>query len=144
MRHRKQGRRLNRSSAHRRALLSNLVASLLKHEQIRTTLPKARELRPVAEKIITLGKRGGLHARRQALAFLGDRKIVDKLFTTLSKRYADRSGGYARVIKAGYRYGDAAPMALIELVDRDVDAKGEDSGPPQNVDEDEEEQASAA
>lgn len=144
MRHRRQGRRLNRSSAHRRALLSNLVSALLKHEQIRTTLPKARELRPVAEKIITLGKRGSLHARRQALAFLGDRKVVDKLFSTLSARYAERSGGYARIVKAGFRYGDSAPMALIELVERDVEAKGLDSGPPQIVDDDEEERASAA
>ena len=127
--HRKQGRRFSRSSAHRQALLSNLAASLLKHEQIETTLPKAKDLRPVAEKLITLGKRGGLHARRQALSMLGDAKVVEKLFTTLSERYAARAGGYARVVHAGFRYGDAAPMALIELVDRDPEAKGQDSGP---------------
>ncbi|MBM3506470.1 MAG: 50S ribosomal protein L17 [Alphaproteobacteria bacterium] len=133
MRHLNRGRRLSRSSAHRDALLQNLAASLFKHEQITTTLPKAKELRPVAEKLITLGKRGGLHARRQALAQLGDNAIVEKLFTTLSKRYKGRPGGYARILKAGYRYGDAAAMAVIELVDRDPEAKGQDSGPDQNA-----------
>ena len=112
-------------------MLENLALALFKHEQIQTTLPKAKELRPVAEKLITLGKRGGLHARRQALAALGDAKIVEKLFTTLSERYADRAGGYSRIIHAGFRYGDAAPMAVIELMDRDPEAKGQDSGPVQ-------------
>ena len=133
MRHLIRGRRLSRSSAHRESMLQNLAAALVKHEQITTTLPKAKELRPVVEKLITLGKRGGLHARRQALAQLGDSAIVEKLFTTLSTRYAGRSGGYARVLKAGFRYGDAAAMAVIELVDRDPEAKGQDSGPDQNV-----------
>jgi large subunit ribosomal protein L17 len=133
MRHLNRGRRLSRSSAHREALLQNLAASLFKHEQITTTLPKAKELRPVAEKLITLGKRGGLHARRQALAQLGDTVIVEKLFTTLSERYKGRPGGYARILKAGHRYGDAAAMAIIELVDRDPEAKGQDSGPDQNA-----------
>ena len=129
MRHLNRGRRLSRSSAHREALLQNLAASLFKHEQITTTLPKAKELRPVAEKLITLGKRGGLHARRQAIAQLGDSDVVEKLFTTLSERYKARPGGYARILKAGFRYGDAAAMAVIELVDRDPEAKGQDSGP---------------
>ena len=130
MRHRMSGRKLNRTSAHRKAMFSNMAAALIKHEQIRTTLPKAKELRPVVERLITLGKRGTLHARRQALAKLGsDAKLVDKLFTTLSERYADRKGGYSRVLRAGFRYGDAAPMAVIELVDRDPEAKGQDSGP---------------
>ena len=138
MRHRKHGRRLNRSSPHRKALLANLAASLIKHEQLRTTLPKAKELRPYAESLITLGKRGGLHARRQALSLIGDAKLVEKLLTTLSERYAGRTGGYTRVIHAGFRYGDAAPMAVIELVDRDEDAKGQDSGPVPGESEDEE------
>ena len=129
MRHGKHGRRLNRSSSHRKAMLANMAAALIKHEQVRTTLPKAKELRPYAEQLITLGKRGGLHARRQAISRIGDAKLVDKLFTTLSERYADRAGGYARILRAGFRYGDAAPMAVIELVDRDEDAKGQDSGP---------------
>ncbi len=138
MRHRKSGRKLNRSSAHRKSMFANMAASLIKHEQIQTTLPKAKELRPVVEKLITLGKRGDLHARRQALSELHEKSAVDKLFTTLSERYAERSGGYTRVLKAGFRTGDAAPMGVIELVDRDVDAKGQDSGPDQNaVDEDE-------
>src|SRR5215211_4354739 len=129
MRHLNRGRRLSRSSAHREALLQNLAASLFKHEQIRTTLPKAKDLRPFAERLITLGKRGGLHARRQAIAKLGDAKLAEKLLTTLAERYADRQGGYTRIIKDGFRYGDDAPMALIELVERDIDAKGQDSGP---------------
>ncbi|MDF2367881.1 50S ribosomal protein L17 [Sneathiella sp.] len=138
MRHRKSGRKLNRSSAHRKSMFANMAASLIKHEQIQTTLPKAKELRPVVEKLITLGKRGDLHARRQALSELHEKSAVDKLFTTLSERYAERSGGYTRVLKAGFRTGDAAPMGVIELVDRDVDAKGQDSGPDQSaVDEDE-------
>jgi large subunit ribosomal protein L17 len=110
-------------------MLANMAAALIKHEQLKTTLPKAKELRPYAEQLITLGKRGGLHARRQAISRIGDAKLVDKLFTTLSERYADRAGGYARILRAGFRYGDAAPMAVIELVDRDEDAKGKDSGP---------------
>lgn len=138
MRHRKSGRKLNRTSSHRKAMFANMAASLIKHEQIQTTLPKAKDLRPIVEKLITLGKRGDLHARRQALAELHEKSAVDKLFSTLSERYAERSGGYTRVLKAGFRTGDAAPMGVIELVDRDVEAKGQDSGPDQNaVDEDE-------
>ena len=109
-------------------MFENLAAALLKHEQIRTTLPKAKDLRPIFERLITLGKRGDLHARRQAIAMIGDAKLVDKLFTTLAERYATRPGGYIRIIKDGYRHGDDAPMAIIELVDRDPDAKGQDSG----------------
>lgn len=137
MRHRKSGRKLNRSSAHRKAMFANMAASLIKHEQIQTTLPKAKELRPIVEKLITLGKRGDLHARRQAFAQLNEKSAVDKVFSALSERYAERNGGYTRVLKAGFRAGDAAPMGVIELVDRDVDAKGQDSGPTQNADEDE-------
>ena len=129
MRHRKQGRRLNRTSAHRTAMCRNMAAALSKHEQIETTLPKAKELRRIVDRFITLGKRGDLHARRQVLASIPDRTLVEKLFTTLAARYADRAGGYTRVLRKGHRYGDAAPMAFIELVDRDVDAKGLDSGP---------------
>ncbi|MBT4710802.1 MAG: 50S ribosomal protein L17 [Alphaproteobacteria bacterium] len=143
MRHGKHGRRLNRSSSHRKAMLANMAASLIKHEQLKTTLPKAKELRPYAEQLITLGKRGGLHARRQAISRIGDAKLVDKLFTTLSERYADRAGGYSRILRAGFRYGDSAPMAVIELVDRDEDAKGQDSGPVQLAGEDEEELVAA-
>lgn len=134
MRHRKSGRKLNRTSAHRKAMFANMAASLIKHEQIQTTLPKAKELRPIVEKLITLGKRGDLHARRQALSELHEKSAVDKLFSTLSERYAERNGGYTRVLKAGFRTGDAAPMGVIELVERDVDAKGQDSGPDQNAD----------
>jgi len=129
MRHRNRGRGFSRSSAHRKAMFENLAAALLKHEQIRTTLPKAKDLRPIVERLITLGKRGGLHARRQAIATLQDRVLADKLLTTLDERYAARAGGYTRIIKAGYRYGDDAPMAVIELVDRDPVAKGKESGP---------------
>ncbi len=129
MRHRLSGRKLGRTSAHRKAMFGNMAAALVKHEQIKTTLPKAKELRPVVDKLITLGKRGDLHARRQALAVLHDRGLAEKLFTTLAERYATRPGGYTRVLKAGFRYGDSAPMAIIELVDRDPDAKGQDSGP---------------
>lgn len=138
MRHRKAGRKLNRTSEHRKAMFANMASALIKHEQIKTTLPKAKELRPVVEKLITLGKRGSLHARRQAYAQLpeSDAAMVDKLFTSLAERYSGRSGGYTRVLKAGMRYGDAADMAIIELVDRDVAAKGLDSGPVQ-TDEDE-------
>jgi large subunit ribosomal protein L17 len=129
MRHRKRGRRFSRSSEHRQSMLANMVVSLIKHEQLTTTLPKAKELRPVAEKFITLGKKGGLHARRLALSRLGDHDQVAKLFGALAERYAGRRGGYTRVLKAGFRYGDASPMAVIELVDRDPEAKGQDSGP---------------
>jgi large subunit ribosomal protein L17 len=129
MRHRLQGRKLNRTSSHRKAMFANMAAALIKHEQITTTLPKAKDLRPVVEKLITLGKRGGLHARRQVLAVLKDRKLAEKLFSTLAERYRARPGGYTRVLRAGFRYGDAAAMAIIELVERDIAAKGQDSGP---------------
>jgi large subunit ribosomal protein L17 len=131
MRHRKAGRKLNRTATHRSALLSSLACALIKHEQIVTTLPKAKELRRVADRLITLAKRGDLHARRLVFARIRDNDMVSKLFETLGPRYADRPGGYTRVLKAGFRYGDSAPMAVIELVDRDVDAKGLDSGPTQ-------------
>jgi large subunit ribosomal protein L17 len=131
MRHRMNGRSFSRASAHRTAMFENLASALLKHEQITTTLPKAKDLRPIVERLITLGKRGGLHARRQALARLQDRVLAEKLLTTLAQRYASRPGGYTRIIKAGYRHGDDAAMAVIELVDRDVAAKGKDSGPVQ-------------
>jgi large subunit ribosomal protein L17 len=123
------GRKLGVTTPHRQAMFRNMAVALLKHEQITTTLPKAKELRPVAEKLITLGKRGGLHARRQAHAQLRDEVIVEKLFTTIAERYRGRSGGYCRVLRAGMRRGDAADMAVIEFVDRDVSAKGRDSGP---------------
>ncbi|MCP5367362.1 MAG: 50S ribosomal protein L17 [Hyphomicrobiales bacterium] len=126
MRHRMSGRKLNRTSSHRKAMLANMTVSLLRHEQITTTLPKAKELRKVADKMITLGKRGNLHARRQASSFLCDDVIVRKLFDGLADRYKDRPGGYTRVLKAGFRHGDAAPMAVIELVDRDPEVKGAD------------------
>ena len=129
MRHAMAGRKLGVTSSHRQAMFRNMAVALLKHEQITTTLPKAKELRPVAEKLITLGKRGGLHARRQAYAQLRDDTIVAKLFGALADRYKARPGGYCRVLKAGIRYGDAASMAVIELVDRDPSAKGVDSGP---------------
>ncbi|MFI4988606.1 MAG: 50S ribosomal protein L17 [Alphaproteobacteria bacterium] len=129
MRHRQSGRKLNRTSSHRKAMFANMAAALIKHEQITTTLPKAKDLRPVVEKLITLGKRGGLHARRQALAMIKDRKLAEKLFSALAERYKSRAGGYIRVLRAGFRHGDAAPMAIIELVDRDIAAKGQDSGP---------------
>ncbi len=129
MRHGLSGRKLNRTSSHRKAMFANMAVALLKHEQITTTLPKAKELRPFVEKLITLGKRGDLHARRRAMAVLQDKAITGKLFATLAPRYADRAGGYTRVLRAGFRYGDAAPLAVIELVDRDPDAKGQDSGP---------------
>ncbi len=129
MRHGVSGRKLGVTSSHRVAMLRNMATSLLKHEQISTTLPKAKELRPYVERIITLGKRGDLHARRQALAQVRDEKVVAKLFTIIAERYKARNGGYTRVLKAGMRYGDAATMAVIELVDRDPAAKGQDSGP---------------
>ena len=124
MRHRKQGRKLNRTASHRKAMFKNMSVALLTHEQIVTTLPKAKELRSVVDKLITLGKRGDLHARRQAASQLQDAEIVKKLFSTLAERYKDRPGGYTRVLKAGFRYGDNAPMAVIELGERDEDAKG--------------------
>ncbi|MBU6425755.1 MAG: 50S ribosomal protein L17 [Rhodospirillales bacterium] len=138
MRHGIAGRKLGVTSSHRAAMFRNMAVALIKHEQITTTLPKAKELRPVAERLITLGKRGGLHARRQAYDQLRDETIVAKLFDALADRYKSRSGGYTRVLKAGMRYGDAADMAVIELVDRDVSAKGLDSGPkPEAASEDE-------
>jgi large subunit ribosomal protein L17 len=129
MRHGFRGRRFNRTTEHRKAMFANMAAALIKHEQIVTTLPKAKDLRPVVEKLITLGKRGDLHARRTAMSKLRDDAMVKKLFDVLGKRYQDRNGGYTRVLKAGFRYGDNAPMAVIEFVDRDVDARGQDSGP---------------
>ena len=135
MRHGVAGRKLGVTSTHRQAMFRNLAHALLKHEQITTTLPKAKELRPVAEKLITLGKRGGMHARRLAYAQLRDDVIVSKLFGALADRYRTRQGGYCRVLKAGVRYGDAASMAVIEFVDRDVGAKGLDSGPVQEREE---------
>ena len=138
MRHGMANRKLGVTSTHRAAMFRNMATSLIKHEQITTTLPKAKELRPYVERIITLGKRGGLHARRQAYATLMDEKVVDKLFSIIAERYKGRPGGYTRVLKAGFRYGDAAPMAVIELVDRDIAAKGQDSGPkPEKAEEQE-------
>jgi large subunit ribosomal protein L17 len=138
MRHRLRGREFSRTSSHRKAMFDNMAHALLKHEQITTTLPKAKDLRPVVERIITLGKRGGLHARRQVIATLQDAKLADKVMTTLATRYATRAGGYCRIYKAGFRHGDAAAMAVIELMDRDPDAKGQDSGPVQTAEETEE------
>ena len=132
MRHGMSGRKFNRTSSHRKAMFSNMAAALIKHEQIMTTLPKAKELRPIVEKLVTLGKRGDLHARRQALSAMRDIAMVRKLFDVLGPRYQERSGGYTRVIKAGFRYGDSAPVAVIEFVDRDENAKGLDSGPVQD------------
>ena len=131
MRHGKVHRKFNRTSEHRRAMFANMAAALIKHEQIVTTLPKAKDLRPVVEKLITLGKRGDLHARRQAVAKIRDIAMVKKLFEVLGPRYKDRNGGYTRIMKAGFRPGDNAAMAVIEFVDRDVEAKGKDSGPTQ-------------
>jgi large subunit ribosomal protein L17 len=135
MRHRLRGRGFSRTSEHRKAMFESMAHALLKHEQITTTLPKAKDLRPVVERIITLGKRGGLHARRQVIAKLQDAKLADKVMTTLATRYSARAGGYCRIIKAGFRHGDDAAMAVIELVDRDPDAKGIDSGPTQETGE---------
>ncbi|MEQ1788937.1 MAG: 50S ribosomal protein L17 [Rickettsiales bacterium] len=128
MRHGMKGRKLGRKSAHRKSMFSNLASALIKHEQISTTLPKAKDLRPIVEKLITLAKRGDLHARRQVLSMLKDKDITNKLFAAIAERYKTRQGGYLRVLKAGFRYGDNAPMAIIEFVDRDVTAKGKDSG----------------
>ena len=133
MRHAKTHRKFNRRSDHRRSMLANLAASLIKHEQITTTLPKAKDLRPVVEKLVTLGKRGDLHARRQAIAQMRDLAMVKKLFEVIGPRYKERNGGYTRIMKAGFRQGDNAPLAVIEFVERDVDAKGQDSGPVQET-----------
>ena len=131
MKHRVAHRKLNRTSSHRRAMLANMATSLIKHEQIHTTLAKAKELRPVMEKLITLGKKGSLHNRRQAISKLTPDANIKKLFGEIAERYSSRNGGYTRIIKAGNRYGDCAPMAYIELVDRNEGAKGQDSGPIQ-------------
>ena len=131
MKHRIKGKKLNRTSSHRKALLKNMSQALIKHEQIVTTLVKAKTLKPYFDKLITIGKKGNLSARRQAISKVGDLKLVEKLFSILAKRYEARNGGYSRVLKAGFRYGDAAPMAVIELVDRDEEARGKDSGPTQ-------------
>ena len=135
MKHKIKDKKLNRTSSHRKALFKNMAQAIIKHEQIITTLPKAKTMKPIVEKLITLAKKGSLHAKRQAYSKLRDDKMVTKLFGTLATRYADRAGGYTRVLKAGYRYGDAAAMAVIELVDRDEDARGLDSGPVQNITE---------
>ena len=129
MRHGFRGRRFNRSAEHRKAMFANLAVSLIEHEQIVTTLEKAKDLRPIVEKLVTLGKRGDLHARRQVIAQIGNEGVVKRLFDTLAPRYATRNGGYLRIMKAGFRFGDNAPLAVIEFVDRDVEAKGKDSGP---------------
>ena len=135
MRHGFANKKLNRTSEHRKALFKNMAQAIIKHEQIITTLPKAKTIKPLIDKLITLGKKGSLHARRQAFSQLRDNNMVSKLFGDLASRYADRQGGYSRVLKAGYRYGDAAAMAVIELVDRDEDARGLDSGPVQKITE---------
>ena len=145
MKHRIKGKKLNRSSSHRKALFKNMAQAIIKHEQIITTLPKAKTMKPIIDKLITLGKKGSLHARRQAFSLLRDNNMVSKLFGDLATRYAERLGGYSRVLKAGYRYGDAAAMAVLELVDRDEGARGQDSGPVNinNVSEDEPKEAVA-
>lgn len=133
MRHQVAGRKLNRTSAHRKAMFANMACALIKHEQIFTTLPKAKDLRPIVEKLITVGKAGDLSARRKLIAELRDQGMASKVLDVLAKRYAERKGGYLRIMKAGFRYGDSAPMAIIEFIDRDEDARGEDSGPGQEV-----------
>ncbi|MBX9576183.1 MAG: 50S ribosomal protein L17 [Caulobacteraceae bacterium] len=138
MRHGAAHRKLGRTTSHRQAMFANMAASLIKHEQITTTLPKAKELRPFVEKLVTLGKKGDLHARRQAISQVRDVTQVGKLFDTIAPRYSERNGGYIRIMKAGFRHGDNAAMAVIEFVDRDVDAKGQDSGPVQSYDDGEE------
>ena len=143
MRHRNRGRKLNRTASHRTALFANMAQALVKHEQITTTLPKAKELRPVVEKLVTLGKRGDLQSRRLLIARTRCEKTASKIIDTLSPRYAERPGGYTRIMKAGFRYGDSAPMAVIEFIDRDIDAKGQDSGPVQQHGEDDEEMVAA-
>jgi|TARA_R110002126_G_scaffold13118_1_gene55784 large subunit ribosomal protein L17 len=137
MKHGIKQRKLNRTTSHRKAMLANMAAALVKHEQITTTLPKAKELRPFTEKLITLAKKGELSHRRQAMSKMRDEEQVKKLFSVLGERYADRNGGYIRIMKAGFRYGDCAPMAVIEFVDRDVSAKGKDSGPVEFLDDSE-------
>ena len=132
MRHKKAGRKLNRTSSHRKAMFANMAAALIKHEQIVTTLPKAKEMKPFIDKIITLAKKGGIANRRRAVAIVRDEAMVKKAFDIFAERYAERQGGYSRVLKAGFRYGDMAPMAVIELVDRDRSARGKDSGPVAN------------
>ena len=139
MKHKIKGKKLNRTSSHRKALFKNMAQAIIKHEQIITTLPKAKTMKPIVDKLITLAKKGSLHARRQAFSKLRDDKMVTKLFGTLASRYAERTGGYTRVLKAGFRYGDSAAMAVIELVDRDEDARGKDSGPVQSITENTEE-----
>ncbi len=141
MRHGNSGRKLNRTASHRKAMFANMATSLLKHEQIITTLPKAKDLRRVVDRLITLGKRGDLHARRQAAAVVREDKVVGKLFDELAERYKERNGGYTRVLKAGFRRGDMAPVAVIELVDRDPDAKGTDSGPTAETETEEEDES---
>ncbi|MBY0501418.1 MAG: 50S ribosomal protein L17 [Alphaproteobacteria bacterium] len=143
MRHGVSGRKFSRHTDERKALFKGLAASLLKHEQIKTTLPKAKDLRPIVEKMITLGKRGGLSCRRQVISFLGDKEIAAKIMGPLAERYMERKGGYIRIIKAGFRPGDNAPMAIIELVDRALDAKGKDSGPTAEKSVEEESKAEA-
>ena len=150
MKHRVKQRKLNRDSSHRKAMLANMAAALIKHEQIKTTLPKAKELKPYVEKLITMGKvaaanpEKALGKRRQAISVMRDKDQVKKIFDVLAERYESRQGGYTRIMKAGFRYGDAAPMAVIELVDRDESAKGQDSGPVQFFDDEGEAQAKAA
>ena len=129
MRHLKSKRKLNKTSSHRKAMLGNMAVALIKHEQIQTTLPKAKELAPFVDKLITLGKKGDLASRKKAYSILPEKKWTSKIFDELSERYKERDGGYTRVLKAGFRYGDSAPMAVIELVDRNPDALGQDSGP---------------
>lgn len=142
MRHRNSGRKLNRTASHRQAMFQNMAQALVKHEQITTTLPKAKELRPIVEKLVTLGRSGTLHSRRLLIARTRCEKTATKIIDVLAPRYKERQGGYVRIMKAGFRYGDNAPLAVIEFVDRDVDAKGQDSGPVQH--DDDEEAASAA
>ena len=144
MKHKIKGKKLNRTSSHRKALFKNMAQAIIKHEQIITTLPKAKTMKPIIDKLITLAKKDSLHSRRQAFAKLRDNKMVTKLFEILASRYADRKGGYTRVLKAGYRYGDSAEMAVIELVDRDEAARGIDSGPVQNITESADEPKEAA
>jgi len=137
MRHQVAGRKLNRTASHRKAMFANMACALIKHEQIFTTLPKAKDLRPIVEKLITKGKAGNLSARRLLISRLRDEKMAEKVLSVLSKRYIDRPGGYIRVLKAGFRYGDATPMAIIEFVDRDESARGQDSGPKEVTGEEE-------
>ena len=139
MRHRISGRKLNRTSSHRKAMFANMAVALLKHEQIKTTLPKAKELSPIVDKLMTMGKRNTLHSRRRVISMLHDDATTAKLFDSLASRYSERHGGYTRVLKAGFRHGDSAPMAIIELVERDVEAKGQDSGPVHEIEDDDEE-----